>query len=71
MKHFRQHLRSPGVKEHFSCRSSNMDTVGKWRWVREEASLLDGDLLLCFNGVVSVAAVIRRCLGGALALWPV
>jgi hypothetical protein len=48
-----------------------MDTVGKWRWVREEASLLDGDLLLCFNGVVSVAAVIRRCLGGALALWPV
>ena len=37
-----------------------MDTVGKWRWVRKEASLLDGDLLLCFNGVVSVAAVIRR-----------
>jgi hypothetical protein len=35
-------------------------TVGKWRWVRKEASLLDGDLLLCFNGVVSVAAVIRR-----------
>jgi hypothetical protein len=53
MKHFRQ-------QKHLYCRSSNMDTVGKWRWVREEASLLDGDLLLCFNGVFSIAAVIRQ-----------
>ena len=30
-----------------------------WRWVREEASLLDGDLDECFNGVASNAAVIR------------
>ena len=31
-----------------------------WRWVREEASLLDGDLDECFNGVASNAAVIRQ-----------
>lgn len=48
-----------------------MDTVRKWRWVREEASLLDGDLDECFNGVADIAAVIRRSLGGALAHWPV